>query len=156
MRTHSTFCDYTTLLYKSDWVFCGPECWIVRKISCGGRVVLASLTEPIFDHVVTIVAESQTRVGVVVVVGWGGDDSGSILPLFINSFKSKAILITSTFSPFYCECKWKKGCRMHKIQSMASLLFAQSHYLSLPNAHSLKQCLQFIKQLLFECKLKTN
>lgn len=88
--------------------------------------------------------------------GVGGDDAGSILPLFINSFKSKAILITSTFSPFYCECKWKKGCRMHKTQSMASLIFAQSHYLSLPNAHSLKQCLQFIKQLLFERKLKTN
>lgn len=66
---------------------------------------MAPLTEPIFDPVVTIVAvaESQTQVGVVMVVG--GDDAHSILPLFINRFILKAILITSIFSPSYCECK---------------------------------------------------
>lgn len=64
---------------------------------------MAPLTEPIFDLVVTIVAESQTQVGVVMVVG--GDDAHSILPLFINRFILKAILITSIFSPSYCECK---------------------------------------------------
>lgn len=64
---------------------------------------MAPLTEPIFDLVVTIVAESQTQVGVVMVVG--GDDAHSILHLFINRFILKAILITSIFSPSYCECK---------------------------------------------------